>query len=155
MLYVVIGTSAGRSREEVMAVFPRHKAFLDPFVARGENAYGLFAAERGVRGSPHLLVEQDRPADELLRALGGEEQLPVGAAAILGGGGAAVAVGGQLLTVATQAGGESGWMRSWAELLLVGHVEDSHGREGEPAAGGAAAGSPLPRCCRWRRRACG
>lgn len=36
MLYVVIGTSAGRSREEVMAVFPRHKAFLDPFVARGE-----------------------------------------------------------------------------------------------------------------------
>ena len=36
MLYVVIGTSAGKSRDEVMAVFPRHKAFLDPFVARGE-----------------------------------------------------------------------------------------------------------------------
>ncbi len=36
MLYVVIGTSAGRSREEVMAVFPRHKAFLDPFIARGD-----------------------------------------------------------------------------------------------------------------------
>jgi uncharacterized protein YciI len=36
MLYVVIGTSAGRSREEVMAVYPRHKAFLDPFIARGE-----------------------------------------------------------------------------------------------------------------------
>jgi uncharacterized protein YciI len=36
MLYVVIGTSAGKSREEVMAVYPRHKAFLDPFVARGE-----------------------------------------------------------------------------------------------------------------------
>lgn len=36
MLFVVIGTSAGRSREEIMAVYPRHKAFLDPYVARGE-----------------------------------------------------------------------------------------------------------------------
>lgn len=36
MLYAVIGTSAGRSRDEVMAVYPRHKAFLDEFVARGE-----------------------------------------------------------------------------------------------------------------------
>jgi hypothetical protein len=33
MLFVVIGTSAGRSRAEIMAVYPRHKAFLDPFVA--------------------------------------------------------------------------------------------------------------------------
>lgn len=36
MLFAVIGTSAGRSRDEIMAVFPRHKAFLDQFVARGE-----------------------------------------------------------------------------------------------------------------------
>lgn len=36
MLYAVIGTSAGKSRDEVMAIFPRHKAFLDEFVARGE-----------------------------------------------------------------------------------------------------------------------
>ncbi len=36
MLYAVIGTSAGKSREEIMAVYPRHKAFLDQFVARGE-----------------------------------------------------------------------------------------------------------------------
>ena len=36
MLYAVIGTSAGKSREEIMAVFPRHKAFLDQFIARGE-----------------------------------------------------------------------------------------------------------------------
>jgi uncharacterized protein YciI len=36
MLYAVIGTSAGRPREDVMAVFPRHKEFLDPFIARGE-----------------------------------------------------------------------------------------------------------------------
>jgi hypothetical protein len=36
MLYVVIGTSAGKPREEIMAVYPRHKAFLDAFVARGE-----------------------------------------------------------------------------------------------------------------------
>ena len=36
MLFAVIGTSAGKGREEVMAVYPRHKAFLDPFIARGE-----------------------------------------------------------------------------------------------------------------------
>lgn len=36
MLYVVIGTSAGKSRDAVMAVYPRHKAFLDAFIARGE-----------------------------------------------------------------------------------------------------------------------
>lgn len=28
MLFAVIGTSAGKAREEVMAIFPRHKAFL-------------------------------------------------------------------------------------------------------------------------------
>ena len=36
MLYAVIGTSTGKSREEIMAVYPRHKLFLDQFVARGE-----------------------------------------------------------------------------------------------------------------------
>jgi uncharacterized protein YciI len=36
MLFAVIGSSAGRSRDEVMAVYPRHKAFLDQFTARGE-----------------------------------------------------------------------------------------------------------------------
>ena len=36
MLFAVIGRSAGKSRDEVMAVFPRHKAFLDTFIARGE-----------------------------------------------------------------------------------------------------------------------
>jgi uncharacterized protein YciI len=36
MLFAVIGTSAGKSRDEIMAVYPRHKAFLDQFVARGE-----------------------------------------------------------------------------------------------------------------------
>ena len=36
MLFVVIGTSAGKSREAIMAVYPRHKAFLDDFVSRGE-----------------------------------------------------------------------------------------------------------------------
>lgn len=36
MLFAVIGSSAGRSRDEIMAVYPRHKAFLDQFVARGE-----------------------------------------------------------------------------------------------------------------------
>jgi uncharacterized protein len=36
MLFAVIGTGAGKSRQEIMAVYPRHKAFLDEFVARGE-----------------------------------------------------------------------------------------------------------------------
>jgi uncharacterized protein YciI len=36
MLFVVIGTPAGKSRDEIMAIYPRHKAFLDQFVARGE-----------------------------------------------------------------------------------------------------------------------
>jgi len=27
---------AGKSRDELMAVYPRHKAFLEPFVGRGE-----------------------------------------------------------------------------------------------------------------------
>ena len=36
MVYAVIGTSAGKPREEIMAIYPRHKAFLDQFVDRGE-----------------------------------------------------------------------------------------------------------------------
>ena len=36
MLFAVIGRSAGKSRAEIMAVYPRHKTFLDEFVARGE-----------------------------------------------------------------------------------------------------------------------
>jgi uncharacterized protein YciI len=36
MLFAVIGSSSGKSREEIMAVYPRHKVFLDQFVARGE-----------------------------------------------------------------------------------------------------------------------
>jgi uncharacterized protein YciI len=36
MLFAVIGRSAGKSRDEIMAVYPRHKTFLDQFAARGE-----------------------------------------------------------------------------------------------------------------------
>lgn len=36
MKHVVIGRGAGRSMDEIMAVYPRHKAFLDAFVERGE-----------------------------------------------------------------------------------------------------------------------
>ena len=70
MLFAVIGSSAGKSREEIMAVYPRHKAFLDQFVARGEVAgvgpftdpgggnMALFrsraAAEAFVKGDPFL-----------------------------------------------------------------------------------------------------
>ena len=36
MKYVVIGQSSGASRDEVMAVYPRHKAVVDAFVERGD-----------------------------------------------------------------------------------------------------------------------
>ena len=36
MLYVVIGSGAGKTREEIMAIHPRHKANADQFIARGE-----------------------------------------------------------------------------------------------------------------------
>jgi uncharacterized protein len=71
MLFAVIGSSAGKSRDEIMAVYPRHKAFLDQFVARGEvvgvgpftdpagGNMALFrtraAAEAFVSGDPFIL----------------------------------------------------------------------------------------------------
>jgi uncharacterized protein len=33
---VVIGESSGASMETIMAVYPRHKAVVDAFIARGE-----------------------------------------------------------------------------------------------------------------------
>lgn len=36
MLYAVIGISAGKIRDEIMAIYPRHKVFLDQFIARGD-----------------------------------------------------------------------------------------------------------------------
>ncbi|HEX9038313.1 MAG TPA: YciI family protein [Ktedonobacterales bacterium] len=36
MLFAVIGSRAGKTREEITAIYPRHKAFLDQFIARGE-----------------------------------------------------------------------------------------------------------------------
>ncbi len=36
MLFAVIGTSAGKTREEIMAIYPRHKAFAEEFIERGE-----------------------------------------------------------------------------------------------------------------------
>ena len=35
MKTVVIGESSGASREAIMAVYPRHKAVVDKFIARG------------------------------------------------------------------------------------------------------------------------
>lgn len=36
MKAVVIGTGSGVSRDVVMAVYPRHKAVVDTFIARGD-----------------------------------------------------------------------------------------------------------------------
>src|SRR5215831_19908316 len=37
MKAVVIGESSGASREAIMAVYPRHKAVVDKFIARGRR----------------------------------------------------------------------------------------------------------------------
>jgi uncharacterized protein len=36
MKAVVIGESAGKTMDEIMAVYPRHKAVVEAFIARGE-----------------------------------------------------------------------------------------------------------------------
>lgn len=71
MLFAVIGASNGKGRDAVMAVYPRHKAFVDELIARGEVAgsgpftdaaggnMALFrtreAAEAFMQGDPFLL----------------------------------------------------------------------------------------------------
>lgn len=71
MLYALIGTSAGKTREEIVAVYPRHKVFMQPFVDRGEivgigpfvdgdgGNMALFrsreAAEEFAKGDPFIL----------------------------------------------------------------------------------------------------
>ena len=47
MKFVVLGESSGATMEQVMAVYPRHKALADQFIASGEViALGPFA-DRG------------------------------------------------------------------------------------------------------------
>jgi len=67
--YVVLGESSGATMEQVMAVYPRHKALADQFIASGEViGMGPFAdrgnmaifrtreaAERFVREDPFAL----------------------------------------------------------------------------------------------------
>jgi len=61
MLFAVIGSSAGKTREEIMAVYPRHKAFLAPFVARGEVVgVGPFTDS----GGGNMALFRSRPAAE-------------------------------------------------------------------------------------------
>jgi uncharacterized protein len=65
MKYVVIGESTGASMEAIMAVYPRHKAFVDEFLARGEViGIGPFS-DRGnmaifkTRGAAEAFARQD------------------------------------------------------------------------------------------------
>ena len=69
MKYVVLGESSGAAMEQLMAVYPRHKALADQFIASGEViGMGPFAdrgnmaifrtreaAERFVREDPFAL----------------------------------------------------------------------------------------------------
>jgi uncharacterized protein YciI len=36
MKFVVIGESSGATMDQILAVYPRHKALVDQFIARGE-----------------------------------------------------------------------------------------------------------------------
>jgi uncharacterized protein YciI len=65
MKAVVIGESSGASMDQVMAVYPRHKAFVDTLIARGEViGIGPFA-DRGnmaifrSRAAAEEFVKQD------------------------------------------------------------------------------------------------
>jgi len=69
MKFVVLGESSGATMEQIMAVYPRHKALADQFIASGEViGMGPFAdrgnmaifrtreaAERFVREDPFAL----------------------------------------------------------------------------------------------------
>ena len=66
MKAVVIGVGSGASMETLMAVFPRHKAVVDTFVARGDViGIGPFADRTGSmaifrsREAAQAFVEQD------------------------------------------------------------------------------------------------
>lgn len=66
MKAVVIGVGAGASMEAIMAVYPRHKAVVDAFVARGEViGIGPFADKGGnlaifrTREAAEAFVKQD------------------------------------------------------------------------------------------------
>lgn len=65
MKAVVIGESSGAPMEQVMAVYPRHKAVVDAFIARGDViGIGPFA-DRGnmaifrTREAAEAFVKQD------------------------------------------------------------------------------------------------
>ena len=60
MKTVVIGIGSGASMEAIMAVYPRHKAVVDGFIARGEViGIGPFADRRG-----NLAIFRSREAAE-------------------------------------------------------------------------------------------
>ena len=50
MKAVIIGESSGATMEQIMAVYPRHKAVVDAFVARGEVIGIGPCADRGNMG---------------------------------------------------------------------------------------------------------
>jgi uncharacterized protein YciI len=65
MKSVVIGTPSGASIEAIMAVYPRHKAVLDAFAARGEVIGAGPFTDRGnmaifrTREAAEAFVKQD------------------------------------------------------------------------------------------------
>lgn len=60
MKAVVIGVGSGATMEAILALFPRHKAVLDAFVARGEViGVGPFADRSG-----NLAIFRSREAAE-------------------------------------------------------------------------------------------
>jgi uncharacterized protein YciI len=62
MKAVVIGTGSGASMDAVMAVYPRHKALVDEFIARGD-VIGIGPFTDAGRGN--LAIFRSREAAEL------------------------------------------------------------------------------------------
>ena len=61
MKAVVIGTSNGASMDAIMAVYPRHKTFVETFIARGDViGIGPFTDRGG-----NLAIFRSREAAEL------------------------------------------------------------------------------------------
>jgi uncharacterized protein len=61
MKAVLIGESSGASMEQVMAAYPRHKAIVDAFIARGD-VIGIGPFSDAIRGN--MAIFRSREAAE-------------------------------------------------------------------------------------------
>ena len=67
MKAVVIGESSGATMDQIMAVYPRHKAVVDAFVARGE-VIGIASPALAAQVSPGSSRPHKRSGPSAIRA---------------------------------------------------------------------------------------